>query len=99
MIAKSVACLGTLIILYIRIGSGHFGDSSIRMGFQKNDFFLGMNVLWIFFGGHHKIGLVLGSFLCILGSASSQVSYRILERGCFSTSLFAENENTEIEGI
>ena len=27
-----------------------------------------MKILWIFFGGHHKIGLVLGSFLCILGS-------------------------------
>ena len=30
--------------------------------------FLGMNILWIFFGGHPKIGLVLGVFLCILGS-------------------------------
>ena len=50
MIAKSVACLGTLIILYIRIGSGHFGDSSIRMGFQKNDFFFGyerfVDIFW-----------------------------------------------------
>ena len=60
MIAKSVACLDTLIFSYIRIGSGHFGDSSIRMGFQNNDFFWGMNILWIFLGGHHKIGLVLG---------------------------------------
>ena len=27
-----------------------------------------MKILWIFFWGHHKIGLVLGSFLCNLGS-------------------------------
>ena len=27
-----------------------------------------MKILWIFFGGHHKIGLVGGSFLCNLGS-------------------------------
>ena len=27
-----------------------------------------MKILWIFFWGHHKIGLVLGSFLRILGS-------------------------------
>ena len=30
--------------------------------------FFGMNILWIFFWGHPKIGLVLGVFLCILGS-------------------------------
>ena len=30
--------------------------------------FGGMKVLWIFFGGHHLIGLYLGSFLRILGS-------------------------------
>ena len=35
-------------------------------GFQKNEYFLGMMILWIFFWGHHKIGLVFGSFLCIL---------------------------------
>ena len=30
--------------------------------------FWGMNILWIFFWVHPKIGLVLGLFLCILGS-------------------------------
>ena len=30
--------------------------------------FWGMKILWIFFWGHHKIGLVFGSFLCILES-------------------------------
>ena len=29
---------------------------------------LGMKILWIIFRGHPKIGLVLGFFLCILGS-------------------------------
>ena len=29
-------------------------------GFQKNDIFFGMKILWIFFFGHHKIGLYLG---------------------------------------
>ena len=27
-----------------------------------------MKILWIFLGGHLNIGLVLGSFLCNLGS-------------------------------
>ena len=28
-------------------------------GFQKNEYFFGgIKILWIFFGGHHKIGLV-----------------------------------------
>ena len=27
-----------------------------------------MKILWIFCWGHHKIWLVLGTFLCILGS-------------------------------
>ena len=27
-----------------------------------------MKILWILFWGHFKIGLYLGSFLCILGS-------------------------------
>ena len=30
--------------------------------------FWGMKILWMFFWGHHIIGLYLGSFLCILGS-------------------------------
>ena len=29
-------------------------------GFQKNDIIFGMKILWIFFFGHHKIGLYLG---------------------------------------
>ena len=36
-----------------------------------------MKILWIFFGGHHKIGLVLGSFLCNLGSFFLRSRYRI----------------------
>ena len=29
--------------------------------------FCGMKILYLFFWGHHKIGLYLGVFLCILG--------------------------------
>ena len=28
-------------------------------GFQKNEYFFGMKILWIFLGGHHKISLYL----------------------------------------
>ena len=39
------------------------------LGFSEKIIFLGgIKILWIFFWGHHKIGLVLGSFLCNLGS-------------------------------
>ena len=52
------------------VGSGHFLGSKILnfniLGFfRKINFFFGMNILWIFFWRHHKIGLVLGVFLCI----------------------------------
>ena len=29
-------------------------------GFQKNEYILGIKVLWMFFFGHHNIGLYLG---------------------------------------
>ena len=29
-------------------------------GFQKNEYYLGMKILWIFLGGHQKIRLYLG---------------------------------------
>ena len=56
---------GTLILSYIRrLGSLKF---NIFLGFQKNKYFWGIKILWIFFGGggegvHHKIGLFLGVF-------------------------------------
>ena len=37
----------------------NFLNFNIFGGFQKNEYFLGMNILWIFFWGHPKIGLVL----------------------------------------
>ena len=62
--------LGTLIVSYIRrlgpffffLGGGggrgqHFGFQYF-WGCQKNEYFWVMKILWIFFGGHHKIGLV-----------------------------------------
>ena len=33
---------------------------NIFWGFQKNEYFGVSNILWIFLGGHHKIGLLLG---------------------------------------
>ena len=46
-------------------GGGGGGDSDIFIcfkilifnnfgGFQKNEYFWGMKILWIFLGGHHK---------------------------------------------
>ena len=56
---------GTLIFSYIsRLGSFFFGfkilNFNIFLGFQKNEYFWGMKILLIFFGGHHKIELYLG---------------------------------------
>ena len=62
---------GTLKLFYY-VGSGYFFGVKIYNlnnfgGFQKNIFFffggggggggVGMKILWIFFWGHHKIGL------------------------------------------
>ena len=41
---------------------------NIFWGFQKNEYFWGMKILWIFFWGHPKIGLVLGVISMYLGS-------------------------------
>ena len=64
---------GTLIFSYIRRLRLFFGvqDSEFQYFFgfsEKMNIFGGMKISWIFFGGHHKIGLILGSFQCILGS-------------------------------
>ena len=40
---------------------------SIR-DFQKNEYFIRYEDFADIFGGHHKIGLVLGVILCIIGS-------------------------------
>ena len=54
---------GTLIFSYIRRLALFFGfkilNFNILRGFQKNKYFWGIKILWIFFGGHHKIGLYL----------------------------------------
>ena len=55
---------GTLIFSYIRrLGSFFFVQNfefQYFLGFsEKNYIFLGMNILWKFFWGHHKIGLSL----------------------------------------
>ena len=64
---------GVLWYFHTYIGSGYFLEFKI-LNFnifwvsRKRNIFWGMKILWIFFGGYHKIGLVWGSFLCILGS-------------------------------
>ena len=54
---------GTLIFLYIRRLCLFLGfkilNFDIFLGFQKNKYILGYEILWIFFWGHHKIGLYL----------------------------------------
>ena len=48
------------------VGTGKFFGGfkilkfSFFSGFQKNEYFLGMKILWIFVGGHRKIKLYLG---------------------------------------
>ena len=54
---------GTLIFSHIRRLAPFFGVQNSEFqyfwGFsEKIIFFGGMKILWIFFGGHHKIGLV-----------------------------------------
>ena len=66
---------GVLWYFHTYVGSGHFLglkilNFNIFWGFQKNEYFFCMKILWIFFGGHHEIGLYfrvismhIGSFL------------------------------------
>ena len=63
---------GTLISTYI-IGSArvifgvqHF-ESHYFWGFSEKYFFGGKKILWIFLGGHHKIGLFSGHFYVFYG--------------------------------
>ena len=56
---------GTLIFSYIRRLVPFFWDQIFEFQyflgvFRKMNIFLGMKILWLFFGGHPKIGLVLG---------------------------------------
>ena len=55
---------GTLIFSYIGRHGYFFGVQNFKVqffsGFQKKLIFLGMKILWIFLGGHHKIRLYLG---------------------------------------
>ena len=55
---------GTTIFSYIRRLGLFFGVQififQYFLGFLEMNMFLGMKISWIFFGGHHKTGLVLG---------------------------------------
>ena len=64
---------GTLIFSHIRRLGPFFwiqnSEFQYFLGFsEKWIFFWSMKILWKFFWGHHKIGLVWGSFLCNLVS-------------------------------
>ena len=55
---------GTLIFSYIRRLGPFFWVQNFEFRyflgvFRKINIFLGMKILWIFFGGHHRIGLYL----------------------------------------
>ena len=55
---------GTLVFSYMRRLGPFFGVQNFEFRyffwvFRKINIFLGMKILWIFFGGHHKIGLYL----------------------------------------
>ena len=69
----SVCVGGTLIFPYIRMLVPFFGVKNFEFqysfnnffrggggGGQKNEYCFGYLYFWIFLGGHHKIGLVLG---------------------------------------
>ena len=54
---------GTLIFSYIRRRGYVFGFKILKFSFfglSENEYFLGMKILWIFLGGHHKIRLHSG---------------------------------------
>ena len=56
---------GVLWYFHTYVGSGNFTgfkilNFNIFWSFQKNEYLLGIKISWIFFGGHHNIGLYLG---------------------------------------
>ena len=64
---------GELRYFHTYVGSDHFFgvkffNFNIFGGFQKNEYFLGMKILCIFFWVIPKMDNFLGLFLCILGS-------------------------------
>ena len=55
------------MIFFAYVGSGHFlgfkiFNFNIFWGFQQNEYFGGMKILWMFSLGHHKLDYILGSF-------------------------------------
>ena len=56
---------GTLVFLCIQRLGSFFGVKNFEFhyfwGFSKKNILGGTKILWIFFGGHHKIGLYLGA--------------------------------------
>ena len=54
------------LFFHIYVGSDHIlglqilNVNILGFFFQKNEYFGGMDILWIFLGSHYKTGLVLG---------------------------------------
>ena len=73
LLVKPPGGSGTLIFSYLRrLGSilwFKILNFNIFGGFQKSEYFGGMQILWIFFGVITKLDSIKGSFLCILGSS------------------------------
>ena len=63
---------GPLVFSYIRRVGSFMGVQNFKFqyfwGFQQNNYFLGMKILWIFFGVITKLDYIKGLFLCILWS-------------------------------
>ena len=63
---------GTQIFSYLHRLWSYLGVQNFEfqyfLGFQKNKYFGGMNILWILFGVITKLDYTKGSFPCILGS-------------------------------
>ena len=64
---------GVLWYFHTYVGTGYFLgfkilNFNIFGGFEKNEYFWGYKDFVDIFWGHHKIGLVWGSFQCLLGS-------------------------------
>ena len=52
---------------------------NIFWGFQKNEYFWGMKIFWIYFGGHHKNWIILGVI---------SMHFRVLRSRCLGVDNF-----------
>ena len=85
---------GTLIFSCIRRACSFFGVQILNFNtfwvFRKINIFWGMKTLWIFLGGHHKIGLYLGviSMHFMVFSEGQGTEWGIFLGGAKSSNIF-----------